>query len=177
MQPQRGSAKLGASAESLTRALTTAQSDYRVERWWKYGQPAFELIKAELNVTNAASTGKIVQELVSLTRAGLRVNVEVFPYGIINPEGARINVAIEEEVARKTQPTVSSAPFSGPCLRAALCARANLPGRFGACRKKADFYELLGTEWRGISCGAVASSPALQPEVPPLLFLFRAAQH
>jgi len=28
------------------------------------------------------------------------VNVEVFPYGIINPEGARINVAIEEEVAR-----------------------------------------------------------------------------
>ena len=100
MQPQRGSAKLGASAESLTRALTTAQSDYRVERWWKYGQPAFELIKAELNVTNAASTGKIVQELVSLTRAGLRVNVEVFPYGIINLEGARINVAIEEEVAR-----------------------------------------------------------------------------
>ena len=100
MQPQRGSAKLGASAESLTKALTTAQSDYRVERWWKYGQPAFELIKAELNVTNFASTGKVVQELVSLTRAGLRVNVEVFPYGIINPEGARINVAIEEEGAR-----------------------------------------------------------------------------
>ncbi len=100
MQPQRGSAKLGASAESLQKALAAAQNDYKVERWWKYGQPVIDLIKAELNVTNVASTGKVVQELVSLSRAGLRVNLEVFPYGIINPEGARINVAIEEEVER-----------------------------------------------------------------------------
>jgi hypothetical protein len=100
MQPQRGSAKLGASAESLTRALSAAQHDYKVERWWKYGQPVIDLIKAELNVTNVASTGKLVQELVSLSREGVRVNVEVFPYGIINPEGVRVNVAIEEEVGR-----------------------------------------------------------------------------
>ena len=98
MQPQRGSAKLGASVESLQKALTAAQADYKVERWWKYGQPVIDLIKAELNVTNVAATGRIVQELVSLSHGGIRVNVEVFPYGIINPEGARINVALEHEV-------------------------------------------------------------------------------
>lgn len=100
MQPQRGSAKLGASAESLQKALTAAQDDYKVKRWWKYGQPVIDLVQAELDVTNFATTGKLVQELVSLTRQGLRVNVEVFPYGIVNPEGARVNVAIEEEVDR-----------------------------------------------------------------------------
>jgi hypothetical protein len=100
MQPQRGSAKLGASVESLKSALAAAQDNYKVERWWKYGQPAVDLVKAELNVTNFAATGQLVQQLVSLTRSGIRVNVEVFPYGIINPEGARVNVAIEEEVDR-----------------------------------------------------------------------------
>lgn len=86
--------------ESLKSALAAAQDNYKVERWWKYGQPAVDLVKAELNVTNFAATGQLVQQLVSLTRSGIRVNVEVFPYGIINPEGARVNVAIEEEVDR-----------------------------------------------------------------------------
>jgi hypothetical protein len=97
MQAERGSSKLGASGESLQKALSAARVSYKIERWWKYGQPAIDLIKGVINVTNIAEAGRVVQELVAL-QGKLQVGLEVFPYGIINPEGVRINVNLEEHV-------------------------------------------------------------------------------
>jgi hypothetical protein len=93
----RGSAKLGASAASLEKALAAAKVSYKIERWWKYGQPQIDQITGVINVTNFADAGKVVQELVS-QQGKLQVSLEVFPYGIINPEGVRINVNLEQQV-------------------------------------------------------------------------------
>jgi hypothetical protein len=97
MPGDRGSAKLGATAESLEKALAAAKVSYKIERWWKYGQPAVDLIQGVINVTNIADAGKVVQHLVGL-QGKLQVGLEVFPYGIINPEGAHINVTFNEPV-------------------------------------------------------------------------------
>jgi hypothetical protein len=95
MPGDRGSAKLGATAASLEKALAAAKVSYKIERWWKYGQPAVDLIQGVINVTNIADAGKVVQELVAL-QGRLQVGLEVFPYGIINPEGVHINVSLNE---------------------------------------------------------------------------------
>jgi hypothetical protein len=95
MPGDRGSSKLGATAESLEKALAAAQVSYKIERWWKYGQPAVDLVKGVINVTNVADAGKVLQHLISL-QGKLQVGIEVFPYGIINPDGVRINVNIDE---------------------------------------------------------------------------------
>lgn len=97
MQPARGSAKIGASVESLEKALAAAQVNYKIERWWKYGQPVIDLVKGVIDVRNPADAGKVIQELIS-QQGKLQVNLEVFPYGIINPDGVRINVALEHQV-------------------------------------------------------------------------------
>jgi hypothetical protein len=91
----RGSAKLGATAESLEKALAAAQVSYKIERWWKYGQPAVDLVKGVINVTNVADAGKVLQQLIAL-QGKAQIGLEVFPYGIINPDGVRINVNIDE---------------------------------------------------------------------------------
>jgi hypothetical protein len=95
MTGDRGSAKLGATAASLEKALAAAKVSYKIERWWKYGQPAIDQIKGVINVTNIAEAGTVVQQLVAL-QGKLQVGLEIFPYGIINPEGVRINVNIDE---------------------------------------------------------------------------------
>jgi len=98
MQPARGSAKIGASVESLEKALAAAQVNYKIERWWKYGQPQIDLIKGVIDVRNPADAGKAVQQLISQQHGNIQVNLEVFPYGIVNPEGVRIHVAMEHQV-------------------------------------------------------------------------------
>ena len=95
MSGDRGSAKLGATAESLEKSLAAAKVNYKIERWWKYGQPAIDLIQGVINVTNIADAGRVLQELVAL-QGRLQVSLEVFPYGIINPEGVHINVSLNE---------------------------------------------------------------------------------
>jgi hypothetical protein len=95
MPGDRGSSKLGTTAESLEKALTAAQVSYKIERWWKYGQPAVDLVKGVINVTNVGDAGKVLQQLISL-QGKLQIGLEVFPYGIIDPDGVRINVNIDE---------------------------------------------------------------------------------
>ena len=95
MAGDRGSAKLGATAESLEKALAAAQLSYKIERWWKYGQPAVDRVTGVINVTNVADAGKVLQQLIGL-QGKLQVGLEVFPYGIVNPDGVHINVNINE---------------------------------------------------------------------------------
>lgn len=97
MAKARGSSKLGATAESLNKALTAAQVDYKIERWWKYGQPAIDTVTGVINVTNIAHAGIVAQQLIGL-QGRLQVNLEIFPYGIVNPEGAHINFSLEQPV-------------------------------------------------------------------------------
>ena len=97
MSGERGSAKLGATAESLEKALGAAKLNYKIERWWKYGQPAVDQIQGVINVTNIADAGAVIQQLIAL-QGRLQVGLEVFPYGIVNPEGVHINVNLNEPV-------------------------------------------------------------------------------
>src|SRR3954447_5661630 len=93
----RGSVKLGASVESLEKALAAAQVAYKIERWWKYGQPQIDLIKGVINVTNVADAGRVVQEFIAQHKGKTQVNLEIFPYGIVAPDGVRINVVLEQQ--------------------------------------------------------------------------------
>ena len=95
MPDDRGSSKLGATAESLEKALAAAKVSYKIERWWKYGQPAIDLVQGVINVTDIAHAGAAIQQLVAL-QGKLQVGLEVFPYGIINPEGVRININLNQ---------------------------------------------------------------------------------
>jgi hypothetical protein len=97
-QEDRGSAKLGVAAVSLEKALAAAKVNYLIERWWKYGQPAIDRIQGVINVTNFADAGRVVQELAS-QQGKTQINLEVFPYGIINPDGVRISFNMEQKVA------------------------------------------------------------------------------
>jgi hypothetical protein len=92
----RGSSKLGVSAASLEKALTAAKVSYKIERWWKYGQPAIDQITGVINVTDFAHVGTVVQQLAA-QQGKLQVTLEVFPYGIINPEGVHINFNIQQQ--------------------------------------------------------------------------------
>jgi hypothetical protein len=83
--------------ESLEKALAAAKVSYKIERWWKYGQPAIDLIKGVINVTSVAEAGRVVQELIGQHGGKTQVNLEIFPYGITNPEGVRIHVALEQQ--------------------------------------------------------------------------------
>ncbi len=92
----RGSAKLGAMApEHLMSAVKVAKESYVVERWWKYGQPAIDLIAGTINVHDVTAAGQVMQLLAGLQGKAMQVSFEVFPYGIINPDGVRINVRLE----------------------------------------------------------------------------------
>ncbi len=98
----RGSSKMGdVSPEHLMSAVGAARENFIIERWWKYGTPAFfDLITGTINVRNVADAGKLMQDLVSRQGKAMQVSFEVFPYGIINPDGVRINVRLEPAIAR-----------------------------------------------------------------------------
>ena len=93
----RGSTKLGAmSPEKLMSAVSLARESYFIERWWKYGQPAIDLIAGTINVRDISAAGEVMQHLAGLQGKAMQVSFEVFPYGIINPDGVRINVKLEQ---------------------------------------------------------------------------------
>ena len=63
----RGSTKMGVTApEHLMGAVKVARDNYLVERWWKYGQPAIDLIEATINVRNMVDAGQVMQHLAGL---------------------------------------------------------------------------------------------------------------
>ncbi|HEY7402612.1 MAG TPA: hypothetical protein VIB39_03755 [Candidatus Angelobacter sp.] len=96
--PQRGSEKLKLSAESLKKTLAAAKIDLTIEWWWKYGQPQIDRVAGLINVSNPGNAGRVVQELLGAMSREVRGTLEVFPYGIVNPEGARIAFNYDIEV-------------------------------------------------------------------------------
>ena len=95
----RGSDKLGALApEALHKAIGIARDSYKLERWWKYGQPGFDRLAATLNVTNIAEAGNVLTSLIGQHGSAAQITFEGFPYGIPKLDGIRINVQIDRPV-------------------------------------------------------------------------------
>src|SRR4029453_15455461 len=98
-QPPRGSSKLGdMSPETLLAAIDVAKGSYKIERWWKYGQPAIDRISAVVNVTDPKSPGASVGRLCNLHAHDRQIGLDVFPYGIPVIDGVRVRVNIDEAV-------------------------------------------------------------------------------
>ncbi|MGB7623082.1 MAG: hypothetical protein WBN92_12090 [Terriglobia bacterium] len=96
---QRGSSKLGTlSVEDLHKAIGLARTSYKIERWWKYGQPQIDRIEATLNVTNVADAGSLIDSLIAKSGAELQINLDVFPYGIPVVDGVRLEVNINPAI-------------------------------------------------------------------------------
>jgi hypothetical protein len=104
-QKIRGSSKVWARVfdsdapthEELTRSLAAAGENYKVLRWWKYGQPAIDRIKATFDV-QLQDAGPLVQNILSAQSQDLQVLLDAFPYGIPDPEGIMINVVFERQM-------------------------------------------------------------------------------
>jgi len=102
---QRGSEKLwGRLFESevpkgadLAKALSLAADDYTVKRWWKYGQPAIDSIRGVLDVPSDRVSG-VLGSLVKMHGGEIQVSFDVFPYGIVAPDGVHINILLERNV-------------------------------------------------------------------------------
>jgi len=93
----RGSSKLSAlSVEALNKSIKAARQSYTIERWWKYGQPAIDRIRAVLNVSDIKAAGSVVDSLVGLHDARHQIGLDVFPYGVPVIDGVRINVTIDQ---------------------------------------------------------------------------------
>jgi hypothetical protein len=95
---ERGSHKVFGTAshdhEELARALGFARAEFEIKRWWKYGQPAIDLIEAELQVSSS-NVGSTVARLMQLNAPNLQVITECFPFGITNPE-FRLQVTLQK---------------------------------------------------------------------------------
>jgi hypothetical protein len=98
---ERGSARIFSiephDHEKLAQALGVARSTYQVKWWWKYGQPAIDLIKASLEVQNE-HVGPAVAGLMKMNGPEVQVTAACFPYGIPTPDVFRIDVEIASKV-------------------------------------------------------------------------------
>lgn len=89
----RGSAKLEAmTIEDLHKSIGLARTSYKIERWWKYGQPRIDRITATVNVTDVKVAGKLIEGLIGQHGPQHQIDVVVFPYGIPVLDGVRFNV-------------------------------------------------------------------------------------
>jgi len=96
---ERGSEKLfsfgkGDEAE-LARALGGAQNDYQVKWWWKYGQPAIDHIRADLEIPRD-KFGAAISRIMEANGEKLQVTAEVFPNGMPRIEGYRVRLDIRQ---------------------------------------------------------------------------------
>lgn len=96
VQLARGSSRLGKmSHEELHQHINVARDSYTIERWWTYGKPAIDRVSAVINVTNLASAGSVIGNLVKLQGEQRQIGLVVFPYGILNPEGVRVEINMD----------------------------------------------------------------------------------
>ena len=103
----RGSAKLWdrvfesepPAQADLGKAVTSARESYKVLRWWKYGQPQIDRIKATLDVQSDAA-GSLLQDILNAGAGSQRANVilDAFPYGTPRVDRVQINVTFEREI-------------------------------------------------------------------------------
>jgi hypothetical protein len=82
-------------AEEITEALGSAREDYRVKWWWKYGQPVFDHIRADLEI-DRANFGAAMSRLMDLNGPRLQVTAEVFPNGLPKPDVYRVALDIRQ---------------------------------------------------------------------------------
>lgn len=82
------------SDDQLREALQVAREEYRVLRWWKYGQPAVDVVKAKLDV-QPDRVGEVLADLVQQQGGGLQVTLDVFPYGLPALDGLVVDVTME----------------------------------------------------------------------------------
>lgn len=93
----RGSSKLEAmSPDALHKAIGAARETYKIERWWKYGQPAIDRIAAVIDITNVATVGSVIGNIIKMHGAERQVGVIVFPYGIPVIDGVRLELNIDQ---------------------------------------------------------------------------------
>lgn len=99
----RGSAKLFTlkpdDHAGIAKALGLARSNYEVKWWWKYGQPAIDLIRAHIEV-DRKQLGPVVSQLMQLNGPAMQVTAHCFPYGIPVPEWYRVELNIRNAVVR-----------------------------------------------------------------------------
>jgi hypothetical protein len=106
-QQARGSAKLWSrmfdkdapAHEELAKAITGSREGYKVLRWWKYGQPAIDLIKGTIEVA-PENAGAVIQNFIGHHGKEVQVTLEVFPYGIPFPDIVRLDVVLERQAGQ-----------------------------------------------------------------------------
>jgi hypothetical protein len=92
----RGSSKLGVmSHDDLHKAIGVARESYKIERWWMYGRPAIDRIAGVVNITNPASAGSIIANILKLHGDKLQINVNGFPYGVVAIDGVRLELNMD----------------------------------------------------------------------------------
>ena len=100
-QPERGSAKVfhlhQNDHQGLVAALGIARGEYELKWWWKYGQPAIDLVRASIEV-NVSQLGPAVAQLMKLNGPEVQVTAACFPYGIPVPEIFRVDVELRKSV-------------------------------------------------------------------------------
>lgn len=82
----------------LTEAVAAARQNYKILRWWKYGQPQIDRVRTTLDVATADS-GSVIQEILH-SATGNRANIilEAFPYGLPQLDRVQVNVTFEKPV-------------------------------------------------------------------------------
>jgi hypothetical protein len=97
--PDRGSSKLFSlqphDHEGIATALGIARAEYQVKWWWKYGQPAIDLVRATIEV-RPAQLGATVSQLMHLNGPEVQVTTECFPHGMPRPDVFRLEVEMRK---------------------------------------------------------------------------------
>jgi hypothetical protein len=98
---ERGSSKLFAietgDHEALAKAVGLARADYEVKWWWKFGQPAIDLLRLTIEV-EGKQFGTTLSQFMQQNGRETQVTAECFPYGIIRPDRYRIELNIQNRV-------------------------------------------------------------------------------
>ena len=107
-QATRGSAKLWdkvfdaepPTQEELSKSVAKGRETYVIKRWWKYGQPQIDRIKATLEI-QPEFAGQVMQDILGAGGGGTaNVILEAFPYGLPKVDAVQVNVTFERDINR-----------------------------------------------------------------------------
>jgi len=104
---ERGSSKLWDSltkgkapdGQKLASMLSAAQGEYKIERWWWYGQPRIDRIKFDVQ-TPVDQFADFAGSLLKQHGEKVAVTFEVFPIGVVAIDAVRLKVVLEQNVQR-----------------------------------------------------------------------------
>lgn len=88
------------SREEMTKAVGAARQDFKVVRWWWYGQPAIDLVKITVDV-QPATVGQVFQDIIGVHGQETQITLDAFPYGVPKLDGVRLNVVFERNINPK----------------------------------------------------------------------------